>query len=408
MIVGLSVENFKGIQKLDRLRLDSFHVLVGPNGSGKSTFLDAIDFVRSCLQHGPARAVEERVPDYRDLTFMRRGGPIQIGFYLDLSQSPDLQTDLVLHYHLVIREDERLGVSVEEETLEEKHKQVLSRRASFFTEKAKPRRLLGKTSKGSDFYQREDGKYMDSFAFGLDKLTLSLTPPDEKRYPTANGVKRFLMQGIRYFQLNSRAMREPCPATRPTELELDGTNLARVVGRLKRTPNGNSSITDSDDLPSNRLRRWTEHLQYALEDLQEIGWSTRQADNAEFIVLRYKDGLECPSWLVSDGTLRMLALTLPAFLPSSPSIYMVEEPENGVHPRAIEVILRALAAIPGAQTFIATHSPLVVQEVGIDPLLCFARDERGVRIISGKNHPALKEWKGTPELSSIFASRVLG
>ena len=85
MIVGLSVENFKGIQKLDRLRLDSFHVLVGPNGSGKSTFLDAIDFVRSCLQHGPARAVEERVPDYRDLTFMRRGGPIQIGFYLDLS-----------------------------------------------------------------------------------------------------------------------------------------------------------------------------------------------------------------------------------------------------------------------------------------------------------------------------------
>ncbi len=402
MIVGLSVENFKAIRKVDRLSLNSFHVLVGPNGSGKSTFLDAIDFVRSCLQHGPAKAVEERVPDYRDLTFMRGGGPIKIGFYLDLNQSPVWKS--VLHYHFVIREDDLLGVGVEEETLEETDRQVLSHN----TARYKPRRLLGKTSTGSDFYQRENGKYMDSFAFGPDKLTLSFTPPDENRYPTANAVKRFLMQGIRYLQLNSRAMREPCPATRPTELELDGTNLARVVGRLRRTGNGDSSTTDSDDSPSNRLRRWTEHLQYALEDLQEISWSTRQADNAEFIVLRYKNGLECPSWLVSDGTLRMLALTLPAFLPSTPSIYMVEEPENGVHPRALEVILRALAAIPGAQTFIATHSPLVVQEEGIDPLLCFARDEGGVHIISGKNHPALKEWKGTPELSSIFASRVLG
>ena len=105
----------------------------------------------------------------------------------------------------------------------------------------------------------------------------------------------------------------------------------------------------------------------------------------------------------------MLALTLPAFLPGPPSLYMVEEPENGVHPHALEIIVKALAAIPGAQVFVATHSPLVVQQVGAKPLLCFTRrEETGVQIIHGENHPALKDWRGSPDLGSIFASRVFG
>jgi predicted ATPase len=105
----------------------------------------------------------------------------------------------------------------------------------------------------------------------------------------------------------------------------------------------------------------------------------------------------------------MLALTLPAFLSSPPSLFMVEEPENGVHPHALEIILKALAAIPSSQVFVATHSPMVVQQVGVKPLLCFTRDEKtGIHIVHGKNHPALKNWDGTPDLASIFASRVLG
>jgi predicted ATPase len=146
-----------------------------------------------------------------------------------------------------------------------------------------------------------------------------------------------------------------------------------------------------------------------LEDLESIGWAARAPDNAEYLTLKFAGGLECPSWLLSDGTLRMLALTLPAFLSGPPSLYMVEEPENGVHPHALEIIVKALAAIPGSQVFVATHSPLVVQQVGAKPLLCFTRDKKtGVQIIHGEDHPALKDWEGSPDLASIFASRVLG
>ena len=297
-----------------------------------------------------------------------------------------------LNYRLVVASDERLGVRVGEELLT---------RAETGT---KPTRLLGKTSSGSDFYRRESGTYYDSFQFGPDKLALSLIPPDTQKYPTGNVVKDFLAQGIRFIQLNSTAMRQPAPATRPTELELDGTNLPRVVGSLLRNGSGRSNSEGRST-----LARWTEHLRYALEDLESIGWAARAPDNAEYLTLKFAGGLECPSWLLSDGTLRMLALTLPAFLSGSPSLYMVEEPENGVHPHALEIIIKALAAIPAAQVFLATHSPLVVQQVGAIALLCFTRDEKtGVHIIHGENHPALKDWHGTPEIASIFASRVLG
>lgn len=419
MIAAVRIRNYKGIRETPWIDLDAFHVLVGPNGSGKSTFLDAIEFVKSCVVDGPLAAVEQRAPEYRDLTFMRKGGPIEFSFRFRFFGPPASSLG-TLEYRLAVSWDDRLGVRVAEEVLTRKEPAV----------DIGGERLLEKTSTGYDFYLRESETTSDSFQFGPGRLALSLIPPDHKKYPTGNAVKNFLAQGVRYIQLNSAAMRQPAPATRPTELELDGTNLPRVVGSLLRNgPAENSLGAEARYSIEGRyssegrytsggrygqkgraaIERWTEHLRYALDDLDSIGWAARQADNAEYLLLKFKGGLECPSWLLSDGTLRMLALTLPAFLSGPPSLYMVEEPENGVHPHALEIIIKALAAIPEAQVFVATHSPLVVQQVGAKPLLCFTRDEKaGVQIVHGEEHRALLDWEGNPDLGSIFASRVLG
>ncbi|MBF0460838.1 MAG: AAA family ATPase [Magnetococcales bacterium] len=398
MIAGITIRNFKSIREVVNLPLGGFHVLVGPNASGKSTFLDALHFVRDCLDVGPLKAVEKRaIPDFDDLTFMRRGGEIQIELWFDGASLLDAQKDNLLQYKISIGKDDHLGICLRGESLRQYLKSEQLPGKSFqFKEKAKTKWLLGKNSNNNDIYRRENGTYQDSFVFGMDKSTLSLTPPDNERYPTANAVKQFLMQSIRYIQLDSPAMRLPCQATRGTELELDGSNLARVVGRLRGQ--------------SDAITQWTNHLRYALPALQEIGWNRRAADNAEFLVLKYDNGLECPSWLTSDGTLRMLALTLPAFLPTTqPSIYMVEEPENGVHPKALEIILRALSMIPNTQVLVATHSPLVVQQVGVEKLLCFSSTQDGSHIVPGPQHPIIQRWDGiSPDLATIFSAGILG
>ena len=64
-------------------------------------------------------------------------------------------------------------------------------------------------------------------------------------------------------------------------------------------------------------------------------------------------------------------------------------------------------AIPGGQMLLATHSPFVVQQCGVESLLCFSRDEHGTHIISGPKHPALKDWDGTPDLGIVFAAGLL-
>jgi predicted ATPase len=259
MIVAIQIRNYKGIQRTPWLELDPFHVLVGPNGSGKTTFLDGIEFVKSCIVNGPLAAVEERAPEYRDLTFMRRGGPIEIDLRLRFFEPPSDSLG-TMHYRLALTQDEQLGIRISEELLE-RIEPVAKRGAGM--------RLLGKTSSGSDFYRRESGSYMDSFQFGPSKLALSLTPPDLQKYPTGNAVKNFLSQGVRYIQLDSRAMRQPAPATRPTDLELDGTNLPRVVGGLLRNGSGGKPSSEG----RSAIKHWTEHLKFALNDLESIGWA---------------------------------------------------------------------------------------------------------------------------------------
>ena len=107
--------------------------------------------------------------------------------------------------------------------------------------------------------------------------------------------------------------------------------------------------------------------------------------------------------------MRTLALTLPAFLPAEePRLYLFEEPENGIHPKAIEIVMSAIQSIPNAQTFVTTHSPMIVQQAGVESLLLFSKNGREVVVQRGGDNEILRDLDGVPDLATVFASRVLG
>ncbi len=81
-----------------------------------------------------------------------------------------------------------------------------------------------------------------------------------------------------------------------------------------------------------------------LPDLEAIRAVERPDDRHCYLMLRFAGGLEVPSWRTSDGTLRLLALTLLAYLPEPPGISLIEEPENGVHPQAVAAIVQSLSS----------------------------------------------------------------
>ena len=112
---------------------------------------------------------------------------------------------------------------------------------------------------------------------------------------------------------------------------------------------------------------------------------------------------------IEFGTLRLLALTLPAYLPDFRGVYLVEEPENGVHPVAVENLFQSLSYVYDAQLLLATHSPVVLSVAKADTVLCFAKTADGATdIVLGSEHPALASWRAETNLGSLFAAGVLG
>ena len=88
---------------------------------------------------------------------------------------------------------------------------------------------------------------------------------------------------------------------------------------------------------------------------------------------------------------------------------LIEEPENGIHPRAIEAVFQSLSSVYDGQVLIATHSPLILGLANREQILCFARNPSGaVDVVSGRDHPRLREWKGEIDLGTLYASGVLG
>ena len=176
----------------------------------------------------------------------------------------------------------------------------------------------------------------------------------------------------------------------------DGSNLPQVVQSVE--------IERPD-----RYADWIGHVREALPDIDRITVTKRPEDGHSYLVVHYHSGLKAPSWLVSDGTLRFLALTLLAYLPNPTGPYLVEEPENGIHPRAVETVLESLSSVYDAQMLLATHSPIVARLASIDQMLCFARhDEQGVDIVAGAAHPRLGNWPGVVDLGMLLESGVLG
>lgn len=79
-----------------------------------------------------------------------------------------------------------------------------------------------------------------------------------------------------------------------------------------------------------------------------------------------QDGTSYSSRVLSEGTLRLLAMCAIAVNPWAGSVVALEEPENGVHPRRIDVIARLLVSLSEReqrQVIVTTHSPLFVDAV---------------------------------------------
>lgn len=406
-------------------RLGPFHVLVGPNASGKSTFLDVLAFLGDLQRVGLAQAVTGnelygvplRATDPQHLTWMRRGAAFELAVEAivpgHLRERLKNESANVCRYEIKVDVSGPLRIAAETLWLKpDDNSGTACRRTDFPNPPDPPERIVIDPEKRAPARWRRvlsrEGKphrvtfYPDTsrrsirFQIEADKSALVNLPVDEGFTPVASWFRQMLAAGIQRIALSSEAMRRTSSPARSDTYLPDGSNLPHVVDAV--------ALEHPD-----RYADWIKLVREALPDIERITVKMQPWDGHRYLVIHYRSGLEAPSWLVSDGTLRLLALTLLAYIPHPTGPYLIEELENGIHPLAVETTFESLSSIYDAQILLATHSPLVARLASVDQMLCFARNEEsGTDVVAGPTHPRLRDWPGVVDLGLLLASGVMG
>ncbi len=417
MIRRIEALNYRCLRFI-RQPLDRFHVLVGPNASGKTTFLDVVAFLGDLISDGLDAALDSRTNNFQDLVWGRQGDWFELAIEAEIpevwARSFSGKFDTI-RYEIKIGQnldDNEVGILEERVVLKTWKDDCNRQRMLFPMEPDAPDSIVshggraGEQTVASKHRQQNDNFYTEvrdsgkgwvpSFRLGPKRSTLANIPEDESKFPASTWLKRFLEMGIETFVLNSQVLRKASAPGQGRSFKTDGSNLSWVVQALK-------------EKHPKLFRDWIAHLRTALPDLHDIQTVEIPDTKHRYLRICYTGGLEVPSWMVSDGTLRLLALTLPAYLAGINGAYLIEEPENGIHPGAVETVFQSLSSVYDAQILLATHSPVILSQATPEQVLCFKKTEGGATdVVSGSSHPQLRDWRGQPHLDVMFASGVLG
>lgn len=112
-------------------------------------------------------------------------------------------------------------------------------------------------------------------------------------------------------------------------------------------------------------------------------------------------GLELSADSASVGLRLMLFFVALTYHPTPPDVILLEEPENGVHPRRLADIMNLLRDVTKgvhcghpAQVILTTHSPYLLDHVNLDEdqVLVFRRNDDGSRTAEPVNKDRLKTF----------------
>jgi predicted ATPase len=362
MLNRISINGYKSIQE-QTIPLEKINIIIGANGSGKSNLISFFKMLNS-LMSGKLQQ------------FIGREGGAQSLLYYGYKKTS------LLHASLEFSDDQH------------------NNSYSF---------SLIRTVEDSFIFSEEivalDGKQKE---FGAGQKESILSQP-QNIFDTSTWVLKDVLSSCRFFQFHDTSdtahIRNGIYIENNRYLYSDGGNLAAYLYMLKNK--------------SDEYRRYYERIVERIQDVMPqfsdfvlepkelnpsyISLNWREKDNDEYIFGAHQ---------ISDGTLRFIELATLLLQPPErlPQIIIIDEPELGLHPHAIDLLGNMIVtASRYVQIIIATQSPRLVDDFEIENIIVAERDifHKG-SVFYKPDKIALVDWLEEYSLSQLWEKNVIG
>ncbi|MDP2269374.1 MAG: AAA family ATPase [Archangium sp.] len=353
-VESILVEGFKSIARAE-VALAPLNVLIGANGSGKSNFISAFELLRRVSQTGLQRIVTERGGPER---FLRNGRKLTKEFRLET----------------------RFSVGTWETV--------------FFATDAN-QLVLTENTRGAAGYQ------------GTGATPQFMQPESSlesaaRRDPHGDAARIWAgVVGISSFHFHDvsreAAVKQPCSVTDNHALKHDAGNLAAILLRMRE---GSAAAYE-------RVLKTVRLVAPFLRDFElrpangfvSLGWFERGSDTL------------FDAHALSDGTLRFICLATMFFQPERPQLFVIDEPELGLHPAAIQVLTSLFRSVTrefGVQIVAATQSTVMVSQLTPEDILVVERGEQEGSTFRRLDEANLTGWLDGYSLGELWEKNILG
>lgn len=380
MLKRIKISGYKSLTDVE-VTLNPLSVLIGPNGAGKSNFLDGLQLLSKIAASRTLKDAFE--PPYRgkplesfsfgakglkDLLLTERSS---FSFEVDV----DLSDAIVEGVNRQIREMKRTTPDEDPATIDaislkklpsvrEKNLRyrieieilpksgILRVADEYLTALNKSGEPNGKRQPflsrvGNKLHLRMEGQahptYYERY---LDHSILSL-PNYPPHYPHLVAMRKELESWLLFYFEPRERMRAVNPVKEVRHIGLMGEDLASFLNTLQTLE---PRQFDAVEKALHAIIPNVDGIDVGVNDLGEVE-------------LRLKEnGIPMPARILSEGTLRIVGLLALAGAKEQPSLIGFEEPENGIHPRRIQLIaelLKTRVSLGGTQYIVTTHSPLL-------------------------------------------------
>lgn len=379
----ISVENFKSYKKLE-IDFNKLNYIIGGNASGKSNFVSILKFFSDIIEYGIDDAIllqggikylyninskrSSYLKFYVKLEFeekenrMRKYLPVEKGMYLPKR----------LDYTLKIKPNEKgEGYRIASESITVDFEQFLKQNDDL--KKVGNFKLnLDKDSNGkihdnidkrkfNDDYEVMGISFLIRYAKNEDTLINSFFSTFELLYMRHSKIK------IYNFDVN--LLKSPSSIVARNELEENGSNLVNIIQQLLKSKSSKNKL--------NKL------LRTVLPFVDDINIENNVNKSVFFKLKETYNNKEFPSYMLSDGTVNILAVIVALYFQDDSEIIILEEPERNIHPKLLGKLVSLLEDVSSQkQIFVTTHNPYIIKEANLNDIVLVSRNDKGISNIS--------------------------